>query len=126
MKNLLFAALLSFTGCCTYAASGEEIFQNTCSTCHAQGLAGAPKVSDKNAWAKLIKEGQMTLTADGYKGVRAMPPKGGRAELSVSDFAAAVVYMANQSDANWVEPDDAMLKKIKALINKDNNVKQVK
>ena len=37
-------------------------------------------------------------------------------DLGVGDFAASVVYMANQSGANWKNPDDAMLKKIDAEI----------
>jgi hypothetical protein len=41
---------------------------------------------------------------------------GGKPDLGVNDFAASVVYMANQSGANWKNPDDAMLKKIDAEI----------
>lgn len=69
-------------------------------------------MGDKKQWGKLIKEGQAHITADGYHGVRAMPPKGGKPELSIAEFAAAVVYMANQAGANWKDPDEAMLKDI--------------
>jgi hypothetical protein len=53
-----------------------------------------------------------------------MPPKGGRPELTVADFAAAVVYMANQAGASWQDPDEAMLKKINARIEKRAQTKK--
>jgi hypothetical protein len=64
------------------------------------------------------------LTADGYGGVRAMPPKGGRADLSVADFSNSVVYMANKAGANWKEPDAATLKSINARIEKNKASKK--
>jgi cytochrome c5 len=71
-------------------ADGEKTYEAVCSACHATGVAGAPKVGDRKVWSPLIKEGQATLTAHGYVGVRAMPPKGGKPDLSVEDFAAAL------------------------------------
>ena len=117
MKNvmLVLTLVLSATNAC---ATGEETFQQVCSTCHAQGDKGSPKIGDVKAWSKLIKEGQINITADGYGGVRAMPARGSKPELSIPEFAAAVVYMANQAGANWKEPDETMLKKISARIDK--------
>ncbi len=107
--------LLIFPGV-SLANTGESTYQQVCASCHTPGVAGAPKLGDKAKWAKLIKEGQVQITAHGYVGVRDMPAKGGKPDLSVSDFAASVVYMANQAGANWNNPDDAMLKKIDAEI----------
>jgi mono/diheme cytochrome c family protein len=104
-------------------AGGEETYQSTCAHCHAQGLAGAPKVGDKKAWGKLVKEGLVAISADAYPGIRAMPAQGGRPDLSVPDFVSAVVYMANQSGATWSEPDEATLKKINARIERANKRK---
>lgn len=111
---LLVASLLSAPAW----ANGEATYTAVCAVCHAQGLAGAPKTGDAKAWGKLIKEGQITLTADGYAGVRAMPARGGKPELSVPEFADAVVHMANAAGANWKSPDAAMLKKIEQRIDK--------
>ena len=83
---------------------------------HSAGVAGAPKLGDKAKWAPLIKEGQVQLTAHGYVGVRGMPAKGGKHDLSVVDFAASLVYMVNQSGGNWQNPNDLTLKKIEAEI----------
>ena len=33
--------------------TGEQVFSQTCKTCHETGLAGAPKVGDKTAWSKV-------------------------------------------------------------------------
>ncbi len=105
------STLLIFPGV-SLANTGESTYQQVCASCHTPGVAGAPRLGDKAKWAKLIKEGQVQITAHGYVGVRGMPAKGGKPDLSVSDFAASVVYMANQAGANWKNPDDAMLKKI--------------
>ncbi len=84
---------------------GKEIVEAVCAACHATGALNAPKIGDKAAWGKLIKEGQDRLTADAMKGVRQMPPRGGAADLSDTEFARAVAYMANQAGANWKEPE---------------------
>jgi cytochrome c5 len=107
--------LLMFSGA-SLANSGESTYKQVCASCHTPGVAGAPKLGDNAKWATLIKEGQVQITAHGYVGVRGMPAKGGKPDLGVNDFAASVVYMANQSGANWKNPDDAMLKKIDAEI----------
>ena len=105
-------------------ANGEATYTQVCAACHAQGAAGAPKTGDTKAWGKLIKEGQVNLTGDGYVGVRAMPARGGKPDLSVPDFADAVVHMANQAGANWRSPDEAMLKKIEQRIAKRSQAKK--
>ena len=124
MNKIVWSLLLTVTTTSAWAVSGEDTYKSVCASCHAQGVAGSPKVGDAKVWRKLIKEGQAHITADGYSGVRSMPARGGRSELTVGDFGAAVVYMANQSGANWQDPDEAMLKKINARIDKRNAVKK--
>ena len=85
--------------------SGKEIVEAVCAACHATGALKAPKIGDKAAWGKLIQEGQDKLTGDAMKGVRQMPPRGGAADLTDTEFARAVAYMANQAGANWKEPE---------------------
>ncbi|WP_157799300.1 c-type cytochrome [Polynucleobacter brandtiae] len=109
--------MLAFSSA-TLAISGEETYKNQCFSCHAQGLNNAPKLGDVKRWSSLIKEGQEHITADGYHGVKAMPPKGGNPNLSLADFANAVVYMANQSGGRWEEPNADMLKNIAMRISK--------
>jgi cytochrome c5 len=37
--------------------SGEQVYNQVCKTCHEGGLAGAHKVGDNAAWAKVIAQG---------------------------------------------------------------------
>lgn len=84
--------------------TGEEIAKAVCLTCHAAGVAGAPRTGDKAAWAPRISGGLQKLTAAVVKGKGAMPPKGGDASLSDIEVARAVAYMANQAGASFKEP----------------------
>lgn len=86
------------------AKSGEEVYNSVCAACHSTGVAGAPKVGDNAAWAKLIKEGFDTLVKDAINGIRAMPPRGGNPGLSDLEMARAVAYMANRSGGKFKEP----------------------
>ena len=86
------------------ARSGEEVFKATCAACHQTGVAGAPKIGDRAAWATRLKEGLNQLVGDAIKGIRAMPPKGGNPSLSDDEVARAVVFMANQSGGKFKEP----------------------
>ncbi|MBU6189494.1 MAG: c-type cytochrome [Betaproteobacteria bacterium] len=98
------------------AADGAQVYQVACAVCHTAGVAGAPKLGDRKAWAPLIEEGQAILTAHGYVGVRGMPAKGGKPDLSIEDFAAAVVHLVNASGGKWGQPDAKGLAAIRAEI----------
>src|SRR5262249_54503879 len=52
--------------------TGEQVFNQTCKTCHEPGLAGAPKVGDKKVWGKVIAQGLATTVDHAIKGIRAM------------------------------------------------------
>jgi cytochrome c5 len=84
--------------------SGEEVVKTVCAVCHQTGVAGAPKIGDKAAWAPRIKEGLNEMVKDAIKGVRGMPPKGGNPSLTDDEVARAVVLMANQAGARFKEP----------------------
>ena len=89
--------------------TGETVYREVCSTCHATGVAGAPKFGDKAVWKPLIEEGQPVLTAHAWVGVRAMPAQGGRADLTLAEFARAAAHMARAAGGNWKDPDAKML-----------------
>ena len=90
--------------------TGAAVYKEICSHCHETGVAGAPRRGNADDWKELIAEGQHIVTAHGWVGVRAMPPRGGHAELALEEFARAVAHMANASGASWKDPTgDAML-----------------
>jgi cytochrome c5 len=92
--------------------SGEQVYKTVCVACHESGVAHAPKFGDRAAWAPLIAEGQHVLTGHAWVGVRAMPARGGSAELSLPEFARAVAYMARGSGGNWKDPDSSLMLQI--------------
>jgi cytochrome c5 len=102
--------------------NGTTIYQEVCAACHNAGVANAPKLGDQNAWKKLIGEGQVIITAHGYVGVRAMPPRGGKEGLSVEQFAEALNYMVNKSGGHWVSPSQSMLVEINKEITKRKKI----
>jgi len=80
----------------TGAVNGEALYKQTCATCHGTGIAGAPKLGDKAAWAPRIQTGLDTLVKNSIAGKNAMPPRGGSA-ASDAELKAAVEYMVNAS-----------------------------
>lgn len=86
--------------------AGAEVYNAACMACHGAGVAGAPKFGDKAAWGARIKQGYDTLVSHAVKGIRAMPAKGGNADLDEIEVARAVVHMANASGAAFKEPAD--------------------
>ena len=86
------------------ARTGESIVKAVCATCHQAGVANAPKIGDRNAWAEHIKHGLNDMVQTAIKGKGAMPPRGGDASLTDQEVARAVVFMANQSGGKFKEP----------------------
>ena len=80
---------------------GKQVYQASCGACHAAGIVGAPKLSDRGQWAKRIAKGVDALYASAVNGVQgsagAMPAKGGNPALSNAEVRAAVDYMVAQS-----------------------------
>jgi cytochrome c5 len=74
------------------AGAGEALYKQACAVCHVAGVAGAPKLGDKAAWAPRVGAGVDALTATVMKGKGAMPPKGGAAAPE-AEIKAAVQYM---------------------------------
>ena len=77
--------------------NGKATYEQVCQMCHGAGIAGAPKVGDKAAWAPRIKQGDKTLYAHAIGGIRMMPAKGGNPSLSDAQVEAAVNYMVSAS-----------------------------
>lgn len=74
--------------------SGESIYQQHCSICHANGVAGAPKYRDPKDWADRLKQKKLEeLIQSVTNGFNAMPPKGTCQECEHDDFKNAIEYM---------------------------------
>ena len=77
--------------------SGEAVYTAICQTCHAAGLAGAPKTGDKAAWAPRIASGSAALLKTALNGKGGMPARGGGADLTDAELKAAVEYIVSKS-----------------------------
>jgi cytochrome c5 len=75
------------------AADGKAIYDKTCVACHAAGVANAPKLGDKAAWAPRVASGKDALLSSVIKGKGAMPPKAGAADLKDDEIKAAIDFM---------------------------------
>lgn len=83
-------------------ALGQVVYEGQCRKCHDSGLAGAVKITKKEAWrTKLETKGLETLfdhAINGYEGDDGeMPPRGGKKELTDEEVKAAVQYMLKKS-----------------------------
>ena len=83
--------------------TGDQVFAGQCASCHAAGVAGAPKIGDAAAWSPRLTQGFDKLLASALKGKGAMPPQSG-GDFSDFEIARAVVHMANQSGGKLAEP----------------------
>lgn len=82
------------------ADAGEKLFSSVCATCHTAGLMGAPKLSDKAAWAPRIAQGKDTLykhAIGGYQGKSGVMPARGGSQASDEEVKAAVDYMVSKA-----------------------------
>ena len=81
--------------------AGDQVYAEVCAACHTAGIAGAPKIGDKAAWASRIAQGADTLNKhaiEGYQGKAGyMPPKGGRTDLSDQSVVNAVEHLVAAS-----------------------------
>jgi cytochrome c5 len=79
---------------------GKTIYGNLCHSCHDTGAGGAPKVSDKAAWAPRVAQGIDTLVKhaiEGYTGkAGVMPARGGNPALNDAQVKATVEWIASQ------------------------------
>jgi cytochrome c5 len=83
----------------TSLAVGEQVYRQSCSTCHDGGALGAPVLGDESQWTPLLRRDFEVLIANSLRGINNMPPKGGCSECSNSEIIAAVKFMAQRSQS---------------------------
>ena len=80
---------------------GPSLYKAACTSCHEQGIGGAPKTGDRAAWGPRLALGKATLykhALEGYTGKAGiMPPKGGRIDLSDDLIKQGVDYLLSQA-----------------------------
>jgi len=79
--------------------SGEQIVASACGNCHREGLNGAPKIGDIDAWLPRLQKGLDILVSSATQGHNKMPSRGGFSALSDVDVRNAVSYMVSKANA---------------------------
>jgi cytochrome c5 len=75
--------------------TGEQVVKAQCAKCHAEGVGGAPKIGDLQAWVQRMKQGLPYLVSSAIHGHGGMPPRGGQANLTDTEIRSAILYMYN-------------------------------
>lgn len=80
------------------AADGETTYNRFCFSCHAAGIAGAPKVGDLDAWAPRIAKGTDLLLQTSIEGIPpGMPPRGLCMACTDDELRSAIDHMIANS-----------------------------
>lgn len=78
---------------------GKSVYGKVCAMCHAAGVAGSPKPTDKADWAPRIAQGMPVLykhSIEGFTGSKGMmPARGASTTLTDDELKAAVDYMVS-------------------------------
>ena len=78
--------------------TGEEVYDSACKTCHAIGLAGAPKFGDRISWGERANEDLDHLVETVTNGLGGRPPMGMCMDCSQEELTTAVQYMLDALD----------------------------
>ena len=77
---------------------GEKTYNTFCFSCHAAGVAGAPRLGDVEAWAPLLAKGKDVLLATTIEGVPpGMPARGMCMSCTDEQLEEVVDYMILKS-----------------------------
>lgn len=75
--------------------TGQQVVQAQCVKCHQDGLHGAPRIGDRDAWVARLKEGVEHAVRNAIRGHGGMPPRGDRADLTDAEIRSAILFMYN-------------------------------
>jgi len=85
------------TPAATATVASNEVVTTVCSNCHSATMAsiiGAPQMHT-NAWAPRMEKGFDAVLDNAIKGLNAMPPRGGSADLTDEQLAEAIRFMSS-------------------------------
>lgn len=73
---------------------GKAVYQRYCYACHQAGIADAPKLGDKDAWAPRLAKSRAELVDNVLRGMApGMPPRAGCGTCTDEELADAVDFM---------------------------------
>ena len=93
-----FAAMAMSAVGPSVAEPNMDKYNKSCAVCHAQGVAGAPKIGDAEAWAPRLDKGMEALLASVKNGLNAMPPRGMCFDCSDEEYMELITYMSGAGE----------------------------
>ena len=81
----------------TMQLTGKQAYEQACAQCHDEGVDGAPKTGDREAWAGRSWLWEAVLFEHAKDGFMAMPAQGGEAALDDAIVEMAAEYMLAQT-----------------------------
>jgi cytochrome c5 len=117
MQRTLFIAMLMLAGCGqpgndaapsttpdvlrpeegTIQLTAKQAYDKVCAECHEEGIDGAPKTGDQEAWAGRSWLWEAVLFEHAKDGYLGMPAKGGDESLDDATVEMAAEYMLTQT-----------------------------
>jgi cytochrome c5 len=76
-----------------HAIEGAAAYDRVCAHCHEDGVAGAPRTGDAEAWTARSPLWEAVLFKHAQDGYLDMPAKGGDEDLADREVEAAAEYM---------------------------------
>jgi cytochrome c5 len=81
----------------TVQVSGKQAYDRACARCHDEGVDGAPKTGDREAWADRSWLWEAVLFEHAKSGYMTMPAKGGEETLDDTIVEMAAEYMLTKT-----------------------------
>ena len=84
--------------------SGAAIYQRYCFSCHAAGVAGAPRTGDAGVWSPRMAKGRDALLRSTVDGMVGMPAMGLCFDCSEQELEDAIRHMSGMAMAPTPSP----------------------
>ncbi|MEP0074098.1 MAG: c-type cytochrome [Marinomonas sp.] len=77
--------------------SGSQVVNTFCVACHISGVAGAPRLGNKEEWQPRLQKSLPELLSSVTNGLNAMPPKGLCSNCTDKELDSAIQFMIDKS-----------------------------
>lgn len=81
----------------TVALTGKQAYDQVCASCHDEGVDGAPRTGDRDAWTGRSWLWEAVLFEHAKDGYLEMPAKGGDESLDDATVEMAAEYMLTKT-----------------------------
>jgi len=89
----------------TIQLAGKQAYEQACASCHDEGVDGAPRTGDREAWADRSWLWEAVLFEHAKSGYMTMPAKGGSELLDDATVSRAAEYMLTKTFPDVIPSD---------------------